>query len=879
MTLAAGTRLGAYEILGPLGAGGMGEVYRARDPRLGREVAIKLVAGALAADPELLGRFEREGRLLAALNHPSIATIHGMEEDKGTRFLVLELVEGETLAERLSAGPLPLPEALEVCRQVADALAAAHEKDIVHRDLKPANIKFTAGGKVKVLDFGLAKSIDPASGANSALQTASGTRAGTVLGTPAYMSPEQARGKPVDRRTDIWSFGCVLFEAMTGRRAFPGETVSDTLAALLEHEPDWKALPPDTPPPISHLLHKCLEKDPNRRLRDAGDARLEIDDALASLSLASPGPGGSVRPSTRLLVLAAAVVAVVAVAFGLQLWRRGGAAKRAPKLSQATFAEGIEESPAWSPDGTRIVYSAAAGRQRKIFVKYLQTQEERLLTAGDFDDIQPAWSKDGGTVLFVRAREPGSRLEPGDVFGQYDGGNVWAVDVASGRETRLIENAFNPSFAPDGKRIALDASWAGPRRIWIVDAQGHNPQQATTDVSEAVAHVRPRWSPDGRRIVFQNIERTRFDVRALELASKGMVSITQGLYQNVDPVWSPSGRFIYFTSDRGGGWNLWRSGVKADGAPSGLPQQLTTGAGKDLEAALSPDGRRLAFAILKQNADLWKVPVSPESGRPAGEPQEVVGTTLEDSRGAWSPDGKTIAFNSDRSGEMNIWLRALDGSTRELTKGPGGDFQANWSPDGAWIAFFSSRSGNVDVWKVEVATGRLVQLTKAAAIDVNPFFSPDGRQIAYQSDEGGRLEVWVMNADGSQPGQLTRVGVSGHFLRWMPDGRSIAFRCPCGGKPQTMQVGVGGEDPQPIGEMAGGAHMSFAPDFSKIMDVLGHKALWISSLRVAAPEKVFEFGDGDVRIDYPVWSPDGRFVLFDRFRPQGGDIWLMEDFE
>ena len=310
MTLAAGARLGTYEIVGPLGSGGMGEVYRARDSRLDREVAIKIVAGALAADSELLGRFEREGRLLAALNHPNIATIHGMEDDGGTRFLVLELVDGETLAERLAAGPLPIPEALEICRQVADALAAAHEKDIVHRDLKPANIKITPGGKVKVLDFGLAKSLGPATGADSAVETGvPGTLAGTILGTPAYMSPEQARGRSVDRRTDLWSFGCVLFEALTGRRAFPGDTVSDTLVAILEHEPDWKALPPDTPPTIDHLLHKCLEKDLNRRLRDAGDARLELEDALSSRPSPPARPAGLRRPSAAVLVAAAAVAA------------------------------------------------------------------------------------------------------------------------------------------------------------------------------------------------------------------------------------------------------------------------------------------------------------------------------------------------------------------------------------------------------------------------------------------------------------------------------------------------------------------------------------------------------------------------------------------
>ncbi len=879
MTLSPGVRLGPYEIISVLGAGGMGEVYRASDPSLGREVAIKLLPAGLAADREHLARFEREARLLASLNHPGIATIHGIERGGEAPFLVLELIEGETLAERLAAGPLSIPEALEVGRQIADALAAAHDRGVIHRDLKPGNVKITPEGRVKVLDFGLAKSfsVDSLSiGPESPTLTSAATEAGVVLGTPAYMSPEQARGKGVDKRTDIWAFGCVLYEMLTRRKTFAGETVSDTVAAILEHEPDWNVLPLHTPPAVRHLLHRCLEKDLNRRLRDAGDARLEIEDSLAPL--ASARRVFRRRSGSLILVLSAAVAVLL---LGILLARRGGTATGAPqpRLSQVTFAEGIEASPAWSLDGTRLAYTAAVRGLRKIFVKRLQTGEESRLTSGDFDDIQPAWSPDGRTVLFVRSRESGSRLEAGDVFGQYDGGDVWAIDVASGRETRFVENAFNPSFSPDGKRIALDASWAGPRRVWLVDAQGHNPQQVTTDVSEAVVHVRPRWSPDGQRIVFQNIERTKFDVRVVELPSKSLTWITNDLYQDIDPVWSASGRFIYFSSYRSGGLNLWRASIKADGTPAGLPRQLTAGAGQDIEGALSPDGRRLAFAILKQNADLWKLPVSPETGQPTGEPAEVIATTREDSRGAWSPDGKWIALNSDRSGEMNIWLHSLgDGSTRQLTKGPGGDFQSNWSPDAKWITFFSSRSGNADIWKVEVERGRLVQLTKTPSIDINPFFSPDGRQIAYQSDQGGRLEVWVMNADGSAPRQLTRVGVSGHFLRWTRDGRAIVVRCPCGGKAQTLQVSVSGDEPRPLAEVTGGAHMSFSPTFSRIMDV-GHKTLWVSPLTGGRPEKVFEFADPDVRIDYPVWSPDGRWVLFDRFRPQGGDIWLMENFE
>ena len=875
MALAPGSKLGPYEILAPLGAGGMGEVYRARDTQLGREVAIKIVSEALAGNPEHMARFEREARLLASLNHPNIAAIYGIEKQDKVRFLVLELVEGQALDEMLAAGPLPLAEALGLSRQIADALEAAHEKGVIHRDLKPANIRVTPGGKVKVLDFGLAKSLETGSPDSSGATTAAGgqTAAGTILGTPAYMSPEQARGKSLDKRTDMWSFGCVLYETLTGRRAFAGATASDCLAAIIHSEPDLDALPRATPESVRRLVRRCLEKDPERRLHDAADARLEIEEALEPIK----------SRRARIPVWALAIAAAVAAAAVVVLARRAAApaAALSPRLSQITLVEGLEGSPAWAPDGQSIAYTAEVRGVRKIFTRRLAGGEGAALTSGAFDDLQPTWSLDGKTIVFVRSQEAGHKLEPGDVFGLYTGGDIWTVDVATRKESRLVENAFNPSFSPDGRSLAIDASWAGPRRIWLTDAAGLNPQQATTDTSEAVDHVRPRWSPDGKRIVFQNLERTKFDVRVVDLATKELVGITSDLFQNIQPVWSPSGRFIYFTSNRAGGLNLWRVAMSPEGPPRQAPQQLTTGAGQDVEAAISKDGSRLAFAILKQNADLWKLPVSPETGQPTGPPQEVVATTREDSRGAWSPDGKAIAFNSDRSGDTNLWLYTPeDKATRQLTKGPGGDYQAAWSPDGRTIAFFSSRTGDAEIWSVAVASGALARLTKAPSIDINPSFSPDGRWIAFQSDRSGRLEVWVMASDGSTPRQLSRVGVGGHFLLWKKDSRTVVFRCPCGGKAKSMEVSVDGGDPRPIGDVTGGAHMSFSPDGSRIMDVLAHKTLWVSPLDgKGKPEKVFAFDDPNARIDYPVWSPDGRWVLFDRFRPQGGDVWLMERFE
>jgi len=551
-------------------------------------------------------------------------------------------------------------------------------------------------------------------------------------------------------------------------------------------------------------------------------------------------------------------------------------------LSQVTFAEGVNEYPAWSPDGRELLYRREVGGTHKIFRKDLASGRDSQLTSGDLDELQPAWSPDGEHVAFVRAHQPGMKLQPGDVFGEFLEGDVWMLDLASGKERKLVENAFNPAYSPDGKRIAVDASWAGPRRIWVLDSEGHNPQQVTTDTSEEVAHVAPAWSPDGSKIVFQNLLRTKFDIRVVNLESKQMSWITNDFYRNIRPAWSPSRKYIYFSSDRSGGINIWRAPVQADGTVDGALQQVTKGAGQDVEVAVSRDGKRLAFATMRQNADIWKLPVSPQTGLLAatGSPESVISTTREDSRGAWSPDGKNIAFNSDRAGDMNIWLFSLtESSSRQLTTGRGGDFQTNWSPDGKKIAFFSSRSGSPNIWEVEVATGAMKQLTSNGAVNVNPSFSPDGTRIAFQSDQSGRLEVWVANAAGSNPHRLTNTGVTGHFMRWSEDGREVIFRCICGGKPATMKVSVDGGDPQPFAEMMGGSHISFSPDRSRIMDVVGHRVLWVSPVKGGKPEKVYEFPDPEVRIDYPVWSPDGKWVLFDRFRPQGGDIWAMTGVE
>ena len=577
--------------------------------------------------------------------------------------------------------------------------------------------------------------------------------------------------------------------------------------------------------------------------------------------------------------LAAAALAV-ALALALARTRSGPPAPVSlsqPRLSQVTISEGVESAPAFSRDGLRLAFVSEADGLRGIVVKRLDDGQERRVAGAGYDSLQPAFAPDGRTLAFVRARQAGARLEPGDVFGSHVDGDVWTVELETGRETRLLQNAFNPSYSPDGSQLAVDASWAGPRRLWVTDAHGRNPQQATSDASEAAAHLRPRWSPDGKRLVYQHLEHTRFDVHVVDLASQAATPLTSDPTLDIQPVFAPSGRFVYFSSHRGGGLNIWRLPLSPDGRPAGRLEQVTTGAGQDVEAAFADDGGRLAFAILRQNADLYRLPLEADATRAAGPPERIVSTTREDSRGAWSPDGRQVAFNSDRAGDMNIWLHALQGGAeRALTKGPGGDFQPQWSPDGRTIVFFSSRGGSADIWSVDVASGSLTQLTRDAATDANPCFSPDGSQIAYQSDEGGRLEVWIMQSDGSAPRALTRSGVLGHFLRFtkrrrrrgVPGGgrrRQAAERARRGRRAGAVRRGRGRQPHLVHARLLAGRRRRSATR------CCGRRRSRAASERGSSPSTTRATAS-----TIPCCLPTRRFVLFDVFRPMGGDVWWLE---
>jgi hypothetical protein len=494
VTLIPGTRLGPYEVVAPLGAGGMGEVYRARDVQLRREVAVKVLPHEFAADRDRLARFEREARVLAALNHPHIAAIYGFETTGETSAIVLELVEGPTLAERLRSGPLPLAETLALARQIADAIEAAHEKGIIHRDLKPANIKLTPDGTVKVLDFGLARAPDAVDSGmtNSPTVTSAGTVAGAILGTAPYMSPEQARGQPVDRRTDIWAFACVLYEMLTGHQAFSGATVSDVIAGILERDVDWTRLPARTPQALMRLLRRCLEKDSKKRLRDIGDARIELDEASAP-EPADAGTGRTRRAPSAVAIWIASAVALGVLGFALGTLRnRDRSAPTEVRVHQLTERFGLEEAPALSPDGKAVAFTAGVGSTRQIFVKLLASGTPLQLSRdAAVNHLYPRWSRDASTIVYFSPSVAGAIQ-----------GTLWEVPALGGGPRRLGSSIGGADInAADGRLAFFRLS---DKSIQLVTTAPDGGNVKVVAVFEPLMYyLYPRWSPDGKWIAFQ----------------------------------------------------------------------------------------------------------------------------------------------------------------------------------------------------------------------------------------------------------------------------------------------------------------------------------------------------------------------------------------
>jgi serine/threonine protein kinase/Tol biopolymer transport system component len=778
--LAGGDQLGSYRILEAIGAGGMGQVYRARDERLNRTVAIKTLPPDRVSDPEWRKRFVREARAASALNHPNIITFYDLASAGDREFLVMEYVAGKALDREIPKHGLPLKIAVAYATQIAGALAAAHAAGVFHRDLKPGNVMVTESGSVKVLDFGLAK-MSPAVAASG--ETESVSQAGAILGTAAYMSPEQAEGGKVDARSDIFSFGLVLYEMLSGKRAFQRTTIMSTLAAIVRDE----APPMDVslPAELRQIVRRCLRKEPGRRWQHMADVKVALEELLdqpAAITGVEPRPG---RHFTWLVALGSTVLASAAV-----LWFLTRPAAEPPlDLVPLTSFTGSELDPRISPDGRQVVYTWDGEKADNfdIYVQLIGPGTPLRLTTDPGDDFTPAWSPDGRTLAFLRDQTAGRPTGPPPArMGDSNKWQVLTVPALGGPERLVAEVAavnwrnkgfFGPYLAwtPGGKSlVVVDRGARGqPYGLFLLSLDSGEKRRLTIPPADIHGDNGPAFSPDGRSLAFRRIIANHIsDIFVLPLAADFSPageprSLTTHAFA-ASPAWTPDGREVVFSDGAFGNPRLWRKPAERDGAAR---QILAAGEGASFpsisggSAGVAP---RLVFYRWSWDTNLWRAPVSGHEP-----PVRLVASTRRDSDPSYSPDGKMIAFTSDRSGRHEIWASRSDGSQPTQLTTMGKAFHASWSPDSAQVAFVSSAEGNQEIYVVRASGGSPKRLTNHPARDLSPSWSRDTKWIYFASSRSGGTEVWRMPAQGGEPDQVTTNG--GTFPSESPDGSCLYY--------------------------------------------------------------------------------------------------------
>ncbi|MBN2241408.1 MAG: serine/threonine-protein kinase [Acidobacteria bacterium] len=813
----AGSTLGHYAVSALIGRGGMGEIYMADDLNLGRKVALKFLPDAFAGDPERMARLEREAKLLASLNHPNIAAIYGIEQIEGKRFLAMEYVDGQTLAQRTGKGAIPAEEALAICRQIAEGLEAAHEKGVIHRDLKPANVMVTEGDKVKILDFGLAKALSDETqivdSSQSPTLTEAMTRPGVILGTAAYMSPEQAKGKAVDKRADLWAFGCILYECLTGKRAFEGETVTETLASVLRNEPDWQALPETTPSSIRTLLRRCLQKDLARRYRDAAVVRIEIEDALAFPQ--KPQSTVSTTMGMRrifLLGLAAIGFLALGVITAWILKLSPSSATRIPTRTEITLPAGDSLAGknypriALSPDGRRLVYAAIHNGVQQLFLRPMDSYEAKALQ-GTEEGYYPFFSPDSRWIGFLttgKIKKVPIAGGPAQLICNVAGvgGVAWGVDdtvVFSPSNNKglmgISENGGEPRVltTPDRTKGEMSHRWPqflpGGKALLFTIATGTGWDEFHTaalrlDTGE-ISYVREgslmgRFVSTGHLIYYRagKLLAVPFDPVRLKVQEGSTPQpIAEGVAQTLDPIgaeysFSAEGSLAYIPAslrqfDRRLVW------IDRKGIVEPLPAKEDAYYFGNIRPSLSPDGRQLAVST---ESDICKImiydiargiltPFAAEASRSNAWP-------------IWMRNGKRITYTGYRAGFRNIYRKNADGSGEEeqLTTGENFQFPYSWSPNDKWLAFGEATSISYDVLMLGVdGDHKRVPFLTSPIAEGNGVFSPDGHWLAYQSDYSGRAEIYVKAFPG--PGAPYPVSIEGgEQPLWARSGRELFYR-------------------------------------------------------------------------------------------------------
>ena len=831
MSLTPGNRIGPYEVVAALGAGGMGEVYRARDPKLGRDVAIKVLPASVTNDTDRLARFSREAQVLAALNHPHIASIYHVEETPKGSALVMELVEGETLADRIMRGAIPIDEALSIARQIAEALEAAHEQSIIHRDLKPANIKVRPDGTVKVLDFGLAKLADSApSPMNPSALSMSPTitspalvsGVGVLLGTAAYMSPEQAKGKPADKRSDIWAFGCVLYEMLTGRQAFDGDSVAAVLARVIERDPDWSALVASVPPRLRELVRLCLEKDPRRRRQAAGDVRLDLEQALLEPAGRSMTTVAALRPSVpRMWILTTTVAMITAIVTGAGVWlvTRPGAStiSRLAIMMTPTAALTINTSDrdlAITPDGSRVIYVGNNGRE--LFIRQLDALQPVSLVTGT--PRAPFVSPDGQWVGFIDATTVMKKTAftggPAVTIATLDGGSrgaAWTPDgtiifATSAPTTGLQQVAATGGATtvltrPDRTRGESDHVWPellpGAQAllftIWPSVGGADAAQIAVFDRQTGTQKVVVRGGSHAHYVgngyliyvAGNTLRAVRFDPETLETRGTAIpvvpdvVTTETAPAGGADAVVAANGTLAYVRGIGVGVAQQTLVWVDRQGREEPIPAPVRPYFTPQVNPA---DGRVLVVA--DQDLWIWEPPQKTLA--------RLTFTPGLDVYPLWTPDGRRVVFSSEREGARNLFWQTADGAgaVERLTRSPNTQYSTAVSPDGRHVIFTETApASGEDVMQVELTGNHTVTaLVQSPFAERNGILSPDGRWLAYEANDSGQVEIYVRPYPPITSGHWQVSTGGGTRPLWSRTGQELFYVSPAGA---IMRVGVG----------------------------------------------------------------------------------------
>jgi Tol biopolymer transport system component len=804
MAVAVGTRIAHYEVTGWLGAGGMGEVYRARDSKLGRDVAVKLLADSADPDSDRGRRFAREATLLAALNHPHIAQIYGVEDFGGRQALVLELVDGESLDEIIRRAPwgrVPPDRASAIARQIVLALQAAHEKGIVHRDLKPANVKVTPAGVVKVLDFGIATGAADAPVDQQATTRTVDHVVSTLSGTVPYMSPEQASGRPVSARSDLWALGCVVFEMVAGRHPFVGGTALETLAAILEREPAWDALPDSLPAHLTALLRSCLQKAPHDRLASATEALRLVDGQVTTSgrprTKSRPHwPARSQRVAVRGVIGLGVAIAAIAAWVIYTTFGRDQRAVEVTNPRQVTTATGVEDYPTLAPEGQTIAYESNQGGNWDIWVTQVGGVPVNRTEDYKGDDRYPSWSPDGRQVAFWSQRDnSGYYLMPavggeahliaatGDAGPSRLGPAAWSADGAQ------LSIVTYPVI--DGKPVPTLTTVA------IATREHHSRRLPGTEESR----LDLSWSPDGRFLAYvdaaqQPAETTR--LRLLRLADGIHYDVTDAAANTRSPFWTRDSRTLLFISNRSGPADLWQAAVGTDGEPSGSPQRLTNGQ-QVLHASLSSAGDRLVIATGRWVANVWRVPLG--LNRPATwkDAEQITHDQAFIEFIDISPDGRTLAFSSDRAGNQDLWTLDLQSAyATQLTAHAAPEWAPRWSSDGGQIAFYASRTGDREIYVMPAAGGAVRQLTSHPGLDATPDWSTDGKWIAFRSERTSNSDIWAVSLDSGEQRAIAPHPEPDYAPTFSPDGKWLAFGSHRDGHARIWRMRFPDGTPEPL---------------------------------------------------------------------------------